>query len=174
MRSRLLNHIKDSFKTREAAKEHYNLTLSGCLEEMDKRRDIVSKTPVKLVDKVTQTVSSQQIEDADAQIESAFDLNSLVAGMDCAQLNKFSNIAFAELAIRKGINSNPANFAERAVQAMRHHQVNGKNNLLYKFAQCIAIKRNGQITSHLISPVLKILLHQMQTVNRNQIVYLRG
>lgn len=63
--------------------------------------------------------------------------------MDCPQLIYFSNLAFLELAVRNGINSNPANFAELAVQAMRHLQVNGKNNLLYKFAQCIATKRPG-------------------------------
>lgn len=38
------------------------------------RAGTVSKTPVKLVDKVTQTVSGQENEDADAQAEGAFDL----------------------------------------------------------------------------------------------------
>ena len=53
------------------------------------------------------------------------------------------NSAFLELAVKNGINSNPANFAELAVQAMKHLQEKGKSNLMYKFPMCIATNRPG-------------------------------
>ena len=53
-------------------------------------------------------------------------LKSLMAGLDSAELVELANLAFLELALQHGINSNPANFAELAMQAMKRLQDNGK------------------------------------------------
>ena len=144
MRARLLNHIKPQFKTLEEAEEHYNLTLSNVLEDMDQGVS-VSSTPVKVVDKVTQTVSVQGNEANVVVDESQLpvSIESFIASLDNEELIQLANQAFLELAVKSGINSNPANFAELAVESMRYLQVNGKNNLLYKFAFCLATKRPG-------------------------------
>jgi len=132
------------FKTLEAAEEHYKLTLSNCLEEMGRGSKSVCGTPVRVVDKVTQTVSGQQngIDDAgNVSAKDPVNLTSVIAGLDDTELIHFANLVFLELALKNGINSNPANFAELAVCAMKRLQENGKNNLVYKFALCIATNR---------------------------------
>ena len=145
MRARLLNHVKVKFKTLEAAEEHYKLTLSKYVEEMDQSVDSEIRTPIKVVDKVTQTVSDEEsgvlVTDADAG--GLINVTSVISGLDSAELIKFANSASLELAVQNGINSNPANFAEIAVQAMKHLQEKGKSNLMYKFAVCIATNRPG-------------------------------
>ena len=145
MRSRLLNHVKANFRTLDAAEEHYNLTLSNYLEEMEQSIDSEKRTSVKVVDKVTQTLSGEHIEIHDAaESKNPMNLKSLMAGLDSAELVEPANLAFLELALQNGINSNPANFAELAMHAMKRLQDNGKNNLIYKFAlQCIASNRPG-------------------------------
>ena len=144
MRARLLNHVKANFRTLDAAEEHYNLTLSNYLEEMEQSRDSEKRTPVKVVDKVTQTLSGEQSEIHDvAESKNRMKLKSLMAGLDSAELVELANLAFLELALQNGINSNPANFAELAMHAMKRLQDNGKNNLIYKFALCIASNRPG-------------------------------
>ena len=127
------------------AEEHYKLTLSNYLEEMDKSIDSEIRTPIKVVDKVTQTVFDEEsgalVTDADTG--GPTNLASVIAGLDSAELIKFANSTFLELAVKNGINSNPANFAELAVQAMKHLQEKGKSNLMYKFPMCIATNRPG-------------------------------
>ena len=145
MRARLLNHIKVKFKTLEAAEEHYKLTLSNYLEEMDHSIGSEIRTPIKVVDKVTQTVSVEEsgVLVTDADVGGPINLTSVIACLDSAELIKFANSAFLELAVKNGINSNPANFAELSVQAMKRLQEKGKSNLMYKFAVCIASNRPG-------------------------------
>ena len=67
----------------------------------------------------------------------------MIAGLDDTEFIHFANLVFLKLALKNGINSNPANFAELAVCAMKPLQENGKNNLVYKFALCIATNRPG-------------------------------
>ena len=43
---------------------------------------------------------------------------------------ELANLAFLELALQNGINSNPANCAELAMHAMKRLQDNSKNNLI--------------------------------------------
>ena len=144
MRARLLNHVKANFRTLDAAEEHYNLTLSNYLEEMEQSRDSEKRTPVKVVDKVNQNLYGEQSEIHDvAESKNLVNLKSLMAGLDSAELVELANLAFLELAIQNGINSNPANFAELVMHAMKRLQDNGKNNLIYKFALCIASNRPG-------------------------------
>jgi len=142
VRARLLNHVKANFRTLDEAEEHYNLTLSNYSEEMEQSRDSEKRTPVKVVHKVTQTLSGEQSEIHDvAESKNPMNLKSLMAGLDSAELVELANLAFLELALQNGINSNPANFAELAMNAMKRLQDNGKNNLIYKFALCIASNR---------------------------------
>ena len=144
MRARLLNHVKANFRTLDPAEEHYNLTLSNYLEEMEQSRDSEKRTPVKVVDKVTQTLSGEQSEIHDvAESKNPMKLKSSMAGLDSAELVELANLAFLEVALQNGINSNPANFAELAMHAMKRLQDNGKNNLIYKFALCISSNRPG-------------------------------
>jgi len=134
------------FKTLEAAEEHYKLTLSNYLQEMDSDIDSDQiRTPTKVVDKATQVSVEDQsrVQVTDADAGGPINLTSMIYGMDIAELIKFANSAFLELAQKNGINSNPANFAELAVQAMKHLQEKGKSNLMYKFAMCIATNRPG-------------------------------
>ena len=121
--------------------EHY-------LEEMEQSRDSEKRTPVKVADKVTQTLSGEQIEiHGVAESKNPINLKSLMTGLDRAELVELANLAFLELALQNGINSNPANFAELAMHAMKRLQDNGKNNLIYKFALCIASNRPGSSDS---------------------------
>lgn len=53
------------------------------------------------------------------------------------------NILFLKLANDVGITTNPSNFASLALKAMKMLQENGKSNLLYKFAYCLATTSLG-------------------------------
>ena len=118
MRARLLNHGKANCRLLDAAEQHYNLTLSNYLEEMEQSRDSEKRTPLKVVDKVTQTLSGEQSEIHDvAESKNPMNLKSLMAGLVSAELVELPNLAFLELALQNGINSNPANFAELAMHA---------------------------------------------------------
>ena len=53
------------------------------------------------------------------------------------------NISLLKLAIKNGIDTNPADFASQSVRAMKHLQDHGKSNLLYKFDFFIANTHPG-------------------------------
>ena len=57
-----------------------------------------------------------------------------------ASYRKLLTKHFTNLLSKNGISSNPEDFASTSVMAMKRLQVAGKNNLLYKFAECIAKK----------------------------------
>jgi len=59
------------------------------------------------------------------------------------QLLEIADKAFCKLAIKNGSSSNPGDFASNSVMAMKRLQAAEKNNLLYKFAECIAKRRPG-------------------------------
>ena len=120
MQARLLNDIKPQFKTLEEAEEHYNLTFSNVLEDMDHSVS-VSSTPFKVVDKVTQTVSVEGNQEnvVVAQSQLLLSIESFIASLDNKELIQLANQAFLELAVKSGINSNPVNFAELAMESMR-------------------------------------------------------
>ena len=87
---------------------------------MEQSRDSEKKTPVKVVDKVTQTPSGAQSEIHDvAESKNPMNLKSLMAGLESAELVELANLAFLELVLQNGTNSNPANFAELAMHAMK-------------------------------------------------------
>ena len=70
-------------------------------------------------------------------------INQLIEKSSEGILQKIADKAFHKLAIKNGINSNPGDFASNSVMAMKRLQAAGKNNLLYKFAECIARNRPG-------------------------------
>jgi len=92
------------FKTLVAAEEHYKLTLSSYLGEMDQCIDSEIRTPIKVVDKATQTVSDEEsgVLVTDAAAGGTIDLTSVIAGLDSPELISFANHAFLELAVKIG------------------------------------------------------------------------
>jgi len=70
-------------------------------------------------------------------------INQLLETSNEGILQKIADKAFYELAVKNGISSNPEDFASTSVMAMKRLQAAGKNNLLYKFAECIAKNRPG-------------------------------
>ncbi len=60
-------------------------------------------------------------------------------------------MAFLELAKRKGIDSNPADFVSLAVEGMKRLQEQRKGNLIYKVAMCIGKNQPG--TQQLLFPL---------------------
>ena len=66
-----------------------------------------------------------------------------LSSLDDEKLKHIANASFLKLALRVGIDTNPADFASLSVKAMEVLQSHQKNNLLYKFAYCIATTRPG-------------------------------
>ena len=85
---------------------------------------------------VGQNQDESNVKAAEAEIM----INQLIETSNEDILQKIANKAFHKLAIKNGINSNPGDFASNSVVAMKRLQDAGKNNLLYKFAECIAKK----------------------------------
>ena len=85
------------------AEVHYKLTLSNYLEEMDKSIDSEIRTPIKVVDKVTQTVFDEEsgalVTDADTG--GPINLTSVMAGLDSAELIKFAKQCFSRTCCEK-------------------------------------------------------------------------
>ena len=71
------------------------------------------------------------------------DLKNAISVLDDASLSDVANVSFLKLAVKNGIDTNPADFASQSIRAMKQLQEHGKNNLLYKFAFCIANSRPG-------------------------------
>ena len=66
-----------------------------------------------------------------------------LSSLDDEKLKHIANASFLKLALRVDIDTNPADFASLSVKAMEVLQSHQKNNLLYKFANCIATARPG-------------------------------
>ncbi|XP_078370232.1 uncharacterized protein LOC144653971 [Oculina patagonica] len=124
----------------------------NCLEELDlsgHRGSRIRRTPTG-VDKVTQTpaleISATPPFTPAAQTTAAtsvVELKNAISVLDDASLSEIANMTFLKLAIKNGIDTNPADFASKSIRAMKRLQEHGKNNLLYKFAFCIANSRPG-------------------------------
>ena len=71
------------------------------------------------------------------------DFTSYVSSLDEDQLTKLANLSFLELAVKNGIDSNPADFAAVSVKAIKRLQESKKNNLVDKFSFSIAQNRPG-------------------------------
>ncbi|XP_078357969.1 uncharacterized protein LOC144642774 isoform X1 [Oculina patagonica] len=152
IRTRAYNVLRGKFPSLDAAEAHYKLTLTDCLEELDlsgHRGSRIRRTPTG-VDKVTQTpaleISATPPFTPAAQTTAAtsvVELKNAISVLDDASLSEIANMSFLKLAIKNGIDTNPADFASKSIRAMKRLQEHGKNNLLYKFAFCIANSRPG-------------------------------
>ena len=105
------------------------------------------KSPRRLVDKVTQTpalpnMAASMSETDHAETTSSYDITNITS-LEWQQLKELADLAFLELAKRKGIDSNPADFASLAVEGMKRLQEKKKGNLIYKFAMCIGKNQPG-------------------------------
>ena len=74
-----------------------------------------------------------------------------LSSLDDENLKFVADASFLKVALRVGIDTNPANFATLSVKAMKVLQGNGKSNLLYKFAYCITTSRPG--SKELLFPI---------------------
>ena len=66
-----------------------------------------------------------------------------LSSLDDEKLKHIANASFLKLALRVGIDTNPADFESLSVKAMEVLQSHKKTNLSYKFAYCIATTRPG-------------------------------
>ena len=74
-----------------------------------------------------------------------------LSSLDDENLKFVADASFLKVALRVGIDTNPANFATLSVKAMKVLQDNNKSNLLYKFAYCITTSRPG--SKELLFPI---------------------
>ena len=149
IRTRVFTVLKVNFPKLDAAEEHYNLTLSNCLEEMEASAGSAEtvKSPSRLVDKVTQTPALPNTAASTSGIDvaetiSSFDI-SKITSLESSKLSELANLAFLELATGNGIDTNPADFASLAVEGMKKLKEQKRGNLIYKFAMCIGKNQPG-------------------------------
>ena len=109
------------------------------------REAAVPQSPAVMVDKIMQTTAQEDSVEISATTTSigtcqtfSVDFAAVISSLDDAQLTELANLCFLELALKSGIDSNPADFASLSVNAMKKLQVQKKNNLVYKFVFCIA------------------------------------
>jgi len=111
------------------------------------REAAVPWSPAVMVDKIMQrTAHKESVEISAISTNTATfsaDVAALISSLDEGQLTELANLSFLEIALKNGIDSNPAYFASLSVNAMKKLQAQKKNNLLYKFAFCIAQNRPG-------------------------------
>lgn len=163
VRGRVCTFFRENFETLEAAEVHYNLTLSGCLEELTLNE---KSNQVKVTNKYTQTAPHRPAN-LPTTAAVAFDLQNipvdlrlhiipcfpsldissfpmfikkLIGYLEPSSLSDIGDFCFMELVKTTSINSNPADFISRSIRCMESLQVHGKSNLLYKFAFCITEK----------------------------------
>ena len=153
----------------DKAEEDYNLSLSGCLENLTSadnlRKQTTTRTPENSSkDSTLATVTSASKDDSlqfsdiplnlreaiwkslDKRVSNLAQFITKLLGCvtDVDSVNSIAN--FMELVKFHGIDSTPADFVSRSVAAMKLLQVSGKGNLLYKFAYCLTEKRPGTET----------------------------
>lgn len=152
IRARVYNVFRSKFLSLEAAEVYYKLTLTDCLEELDLsscREERMHRLP-PVADKVTQTPALDETAKhpctanaGTTTVTNVENLKNAISELDDASLSDIANVSFLKLAVKNGIDTNPADFASQSIRAMKRLQEHGKNNLLYKFAFCIANTRPG-------------------------------
>lgn len=63
--------------------------------------------------------------------------------IDWHETIKFIDEAFLQLAIKKGVTSNPRHFASISIKAMQRLQLEKKPNLVYKFSEMLTLQKCG-------------------------------
>lgn len=147
VRGRVSTFLRAHYKTLEEAEEAYHLTLSDCLADLT----VAGPKPRKKTPAVHEHVSKESSNNGNQSDVIEGSLSSLtstqvleaLSSINDENLKQIADASFLKLALRVGIDTNPGNFATLSVQAMKLLQSHGKNNLLYKFAYCIATTRPG-------------------------------
>ena len=147
--TRVFTVFKVNFPKLDATEEHYNSTLSNCLEEMEGSAGSAEtvKSPHRLVYKNTPTPALPSTAASMSEIDvaetiSSFDI-STITSHESSKLSDLADLAFVELGTRNGIDTNSSDFAPLAVERMKRLQEQKKGNLIYKFAMCIGKKQPG-------------------------------
>lgn len=146
VRGRVCTFLKSKYKTLESAEEAYHLTLSDCLAELTvagpkpKRQSAANICTHK---ETTSPADGNQLDTSVCSLSSEDQVLEVLSTLDDEKLKYVADASFLKLALRVGIDTNPGNFATLSVKAMKQLQNQRKNNLLYKFAFCIATPRPG-------------------------------
>jgi len=140
--------MRGKFKNLEAAEEAYHLTLSDCLAELTvggpkTRKQNPVCTSKEIASELTHELNHPEPSAVSLSAMSSGQFLEALSALEEEKLEFVANASFLKLALKGGINTNPANFATLSVKAMKVLQENGKNNLLYKFGYCIANTRPG-------------------------------
>ena len=159
VRGRVCTFFRGKFQTLEAAEEAYNLSLSGCLEELtlERRSRQTSKRPseqttgaatgndnLPLNNNVPADLKTAMYKSLENNVSTLPQfIEKLISLTDATALNAIANLCFMQLVVHAGIDSNPADYISRSLTAMKALKDWGKENLLYKFAFCLAEKFPG-------------------------------
>lgn len=188
VRGRVCTFLKNKFKTMDAAEQSYNLSLTGCLEELShvghSRKKSLAKNPESTHSQSVSTPvpvsndDSFQLSDIPHDLREAimkclkkgistlsdFITELLTCITDVNITNSVANFVFMELVKFHHIDTNPADFISRSLAAMKLLQISGKGNLLYKLAYCLTEKRQGTETPllHLDRMPFGLLEYQLE------------
>ena len=165
IRSRVVTYLSKKFRSINEAEEHFRLDVdaymmegsnplventqedSTTLEPSTKRQCQGDPQDTNTVERSSQTGSpkiypEEKLQDATTEgVEEI--LNRVLETSEESTLLRIADKAFAKLAFKNNINSNPADFVTLSLTAMKRLESAGKNNLLYKFGECIAKTRPG-------------------------------
>lgn len=160
IRSRVVTNLSKKFTSIDEAEEHFCLDVdayimeesnqpvedSTTLEPSTKRHCPGDSQDSSTVEQSSEIESTKNPEEKilDATTDGIEEtLHQILEYSDESTLLRIANKAFAKLAIKNNINSNPADFVTLSLKAMKRLESAGKNNLLYKFGECIAKTRPG-------------------------------
>ena len=144
VRGRVCTFFRGKFQTLEAAEEAYNLSLSGCLEELtlERRSRQTSKRPseqttgaatgndnLPLNNNVPADLKTAIYKSLENNVSTLPQfIEKLISLTDATALNAIANLCFMQLVVHA---------------AMKALKDCGKENLLYKFAFCLTEKFPG-------------------------------
>ncbi|KXJ06788.1 hypothetical protein AC249_AIPGENE26919 [Exaiptasia diaphana] len=133
VRSRVVNSLRQRFKTVQEAEEHLGLSLTHYLGDLDPK-----PVPSRLgpgVHKFTQTKQEEHPVENDYRTRSDEEFINQLTDDEAVKL---ANSLFLKLATRRGIDTNPADFVRLSLDAMVIFQQKQKKNLVYQFSRIIA------------------------------------
>lgn len=156
--------LKKNYGTVEAAEEHFGLTVEGYLEGTDsigaqgqgdgeKRisdeiRERIKRMPRMEVEEAVleglqclESLSGKVVDALLRKVELKDVVSRLIERMEEKDKEVLLDNLYLQVAKANGIDSNPSDYACLSINAMKKLQAGGKNNLLYKFTQCIAVDR---------------------------------
>ena len=126
------------------ALEHYGISPKNVLADAEEK-----SLPDKQTEEIGNLDTNQKISLGVKLLESLSVgdqiscLRTVIQSQNMHDTEQLANMAFYELASKKGINSYPRDFSAVASDEMVRLQKNSKSNVLYKFAKCLADSRPG-------------------------------